>query len=411
MRTYTVPYHEIKVSHSRIREELGNLEDLSQSILRFGQLQPIIVDENLELIDGFRRYSALGLIGASEALVIQRKDVDDLMYRELELEANIQRKDMTWIERVKAIAGIDEIRRRRDPSWGQTQTAILAGVTQAQVSQSVNLAKMLDVFPEIASAKSTNQALSWAKHKAATVVRTVEVNNNPEDYADIESCIQLGDTVDVIKTIPSESFHAVITDPPFGIGYNSRKANKAGVETAYADDEATYRRLLTMAPDIYRVLKPNGWLVWFFGMSWYQECVDTFEAAGFTVDPLPIVWNRSGGRSHTNRPDKYMARAYDVALHCHKGDPEMVVRGKPNVITIDPIETHERDLMVERPVELYAEIIERLTIPGEIVADLFVGSGSCPAAAAQLRRRYWGCEINPERRVVAVKKIRAYTPT
>lgn len=408
---YSIPLADIKVSHERMREDLGDIESLVASLKSFGQLQPIIVTDNNELVDGFRRYTALSRAGITTALVIQRDQMSELQLREVELEANIQRKDMTWQERVKAIAEIDDLRRRQDPNWSQPKTAAVMGTHQAVVSQALQLNKMLELFPEIKEAKSLNQARSWAKHKAATAIRVQEISQAPEVFAAIEDRIVLGDSVEVIKTLPDDFFHAIITDPPFGIGYDSRKTNKAGVETAYDDSTEAYERLLTMAPDLYRVLKPNGWFVWFFGMSWYQRCVDTFEAAGFKVDPLPIIWNRSEGRCHTNRPDKYMARAYDVALHCHKGDPEMVVRGKPNVISIPPVETHDRELMVERPVELYEEIIRRLTIPGELVADFFVGSGSCMAAAASTGRAYWGCELNPERRAVALKKIQGYTPS
>ena len=60
--------------------------------------------------------------------------------------------------------------------------------------------------------------------------------------------------------------------------------------------------------------------------------------------------------------------------------------------------------------ELYQEFIRRLTVEGEVVLDLFVGSGSCPAAAASLKRQYLGVELSAERRAVAVKKIQAWTP-
>ena len=88
----------------------------------------------------------------------------------------------------------------------------------------------------------------------------------------------------------------------------------------------------------------------------------------------------------------------------------MVQRGKPNVLRIPPVSQGDRELLVERPVELYQELIRRLTVPGETVADFFVGSGSCLAAAASLDRDYFGVELDPERRAYAIKKIRANTP-
>jgi DNA modification methylase len=68
-------------------------------------------------------------------------------------------------------------------------------------------------------------------------------------------------------------------------------------------------------------------------------------------------------------------------------------------------------MLVERPVELYAELIKHLTIPGEVVADFFAGSGSCPAAAHSLGRDFFAVEKNPERRAAAIQKTKAYAPS
>jgi DNA modification methylase len=165
-----------------------------------------------------------------------------------------------------------------------------------------------------------------------------------------------------------------------------------------------------MAPDMYRVLKPNAFAIWFLGISWYERCKDAFRAAGFTVDEIPIIWDRSDGRTFTSRPDRWFGRGYDIALHMVKGEPRLAQTGKHNIIRVTPVPSSERDVLVERPVELYQELIRRTTIEGEIVADFFVGGGGCPAAAASLRRGYFGVEMSEERRAKGITKIRAYTP-
>jgi hypothetical protein len=269
---------------------------------------------------------------------------------------------------------------------------------------------MSELFPELLDAKNLSQALSWMQAKAGLAVRRLNVEGSA-DYTDLEPKIILGDSVEVIKSLPDGFIDAVITDPPFGIDYDKRSEGEVGSLSAYVDDKDSYLRLLSMAPDLYRVIKPNGWLIWFLGISWYERARDTFRAAGFTVDELPVVWDRSGGRTFTTRPDRYFTRGYDLALHCLKGNPQIVQRGKSNVLRIDPVTQSERELLVERPVELYQELIRRLTLPGEKVADFFVGSGSCPAAAASLQRDFIGVELSAERRAFALQKIKAYIPT
>ncbi len=53
----TVELHKIKIG-SRIRKDAGDLIPLIQSISEIGLMHPIVVDENFNLIAGFRRLTA-----------------------------------------------------------------------------------------------------------------------------------------------------------------------------------------------------------------------------------------------------------------------------------------------------------------------------------------------------------------
>lgn len=384
--------------------------DLKASMQLNGQLQPIIIEEDFELVAGERRFLAAKELGWKTLDATVRTKMTDLEARTIELEENIQREDMSWQERAYALAELHKLKSAADPNWSQDVTAELAGVKQARVAEALMVQKMVALFPEIGEAKSMNQAVSWARHKAASITRVINVNAEPEVYKTIEEAIVLGDSVEVIKTIPDGSFNLVLTDPPFGINYDHRKEGTEGSLSSYEDGEENYLRLLGMGPDLYRVIKPNGWLIWFLGITWYERAKITFRAAGFVVDEIPIIWDRSDGRAFTTRPDRYFGRSYDIALHCIKGNPEIVQRSKPNIIKVPPISNEERELVVERPVELYAELIRRLTVEGETVVDFFTGSGSCLAAAASLKRKYFGVELDPERRAVAIQKVKAYSP-
>jgi DNA modification methylase len=401
----------VKVDRKRFRDATGDMEGLAQSILTFGQLQPIVLQKDGELVAGFRRLSAHKLNGMSEIDAVYLDDIDEIAAREIELEENIQREQMTWQEQQLAIAEIHRLKQARDPNWGRVQTQQVIGAKRAaDVSDAIKLTNAFELFPELKNAKSKGQAMNWLDTKVKQVARVIEVKNNHADFADIESKILLGDSVELIKTVPDEHFDAIITDPPFGVDYDARTAGTEGSLNAYQDDAASYRRILTMAADTYRVAKPNSFLVWFFGISWYQEVVDAFSKAGWVVDPVPLIWDRRQGRTFTNRPDHLFNKAYDVAIHAYKGDPKMVKQGLPNIVSVAPVAAGEREFMVERPLDLYRHYIEALTIPGQRVLDCFVGSGSCPAACASLKRDYIGFELNPERRAGAIQKIRANTP-
>ncbi len=362
----------IVIEPGRFRGATGDMKGLADSLSRFGQLVPIIITWRMQeaiLVAGFRRYTAAKLLGWTTLEAVVRDDISELLKKEIELEENLQREDMTWQEQVKAIAALDELKKKLDPKWSQIQTGAVIGMERSHVNEAVRLNRLMELFPELQDAKSVTQALSWASSKAASVVRLKEVRSD------------------------------------------RRKAGEASA-SSYQDDEKSYLRILSMATDLYRVGKPNSWLVWFLGISWYDRAKLAFREAGWTVDEMPLVWVRTAGRCYTARPDRYLTRGYDLALWCLKGNPEMTPfgRNRPNVFEFAPVPGSEQELLVERPVELYQEIIKCTTYEGEKVADFFVGSGSVLAAAASLGRDYFGVELDSERRAVAIKKIEAHTP-
>ncbi len=87
----------IKVDENmRIRKEIGDLQQLEDSIQKVGLLNPIVIDENGELIAGYRRLFACKNLGMAE-IEVTVVDVagDKLGKLEVELAENYFRKDFT----------------------------------------------------------------------------------------------------------------------------------------------------------------------------------------------------------------------------------------------------------------------------------------------------------------------------
>lgn len=59
------------------------------------------------------------------------------------------------------------------------------------------------------------------------------------------------------------------------------------------------------------------------------------------------------------------------------------------------------------PLGLVKRFIEALTDEGDAVFDPFLGAGTTAAAAAMLKRRYYGCELNPAFLAIARERIEA----
>ena len=99
---------------TRFREKFEDIDKLAESISKYGLIEPIIIDENNELIAGERRYKAHQLLRMEEIEVKYMKDLNELEKKEVELEENIQRKAFTWQEEVSAK---DQLHKLKQTLW------------------------------------------------------------------------------------------------------------------------------------------------------------------------------------------------------------------------------------------------------------------------------------------------------
>jgi ParB family chromosome partitioning protein len=96
----------------RIRRDLGDIEGLMESLKKHGQLTPIIVNRNNELIAGFRRLQAAKRLGwkSIEAVILDRPSQQQKL--EIEIEENVQRQDLSVEE---LAAGLMHLQKLRQP--------------------------------------------------------------------------------------------------------------------------------------------------------------------------------------------------------------------------------------------------------------------------------------------------------
>lgn len=93
---------------SRRRNDLGDIGSLAESLRRYGLLHPIVVDANGRLVAGERRLQAATLLGWTEIDARSVGDLSDAELREIELEENLRRKDLTPLERSRKLVELAE---------------------------------------------------------------------------------------------------------------------------------------------------------------------------------------------------------------------------------------------------------------------------------------------------------------
>src|SRR5436190_5267284 len=270
MRLLLLPITDLQMTEERQRKGLGgedekksqvSFEDLKKSLSERGMINPPRVDKDNELIAGYRRVRAWESLGNTHiSVTVADKDISDLEKELIEHYENIQRLDLTWQKKQRTIARIDEVRRKLDPHWNQAKTAAVAGLqAQSKVSEALHLTKMMDIFPEIAKAKTKRQAESMSKQKAKTIIRTQEIKANPIIYKNAADAVRVGKAEELILKVPNEYVHHSINDGPFGIDYDQRQAGVDGAHEAYEDSPESYRaRTSILARELFRVLKPDA---------------------------------------------------------------------------------------------------------------------------------------------------------
>lgn len=102
-----IPLDKIRVPENRKRP-VTNVDDLMESFVAVGQLQPIIVDESFTLISGGNRFETARRLGweSIDGIVVRVRDLE----RELiEIDENLIRKELTPLQRCTQLARRKEI--------------------------------------------------------------------------------------------------------------------------------------------------------------------------------------------------------------------------------------------------------------------------------------------------------------
>lgn len=147
-RVLEIPINKIIPNSRQPREQFGEagIEDLKQSILTHGILQPLVVikkDDGYELVAGERRLRAAKGIGLARVPAVVRTATEQQKL-ELSLIENLQRENLNAIEEAKAYrALIDEFGLRHD------EVAARVGKSRPVVS---NTLRLLDLPEEIQQA-------------------------------------------------------------------------------------------------------------------------------------------------------------------------------------------------------------------------------------------------------------------
>lgn len=157
-----------------------------------------------------------------------------------------------------------------------------------------------------------------------------------------------GDSIEIIKTLPENFFHAIISDIPYGISYDKwdvlhDNTNTAlgGASAAQIEAGSVFRRrgkplngwsaadknipaeygdwCSSWASGWLRVLKPGGSCFVFAGRRYAHRCIVALEDAGFTFKDM-LAWEKATAPHRAQRISAvYMRRGDNIAAEKWSG--------------------------------------------------------------------------------------------
>lgn len=151
--------------------------------------------------------------------------------------------------------------------------------------------------------------------------------------------IFLGDSIDIIKTISPAAIHAIISDIPYGIGFddwdvlhNNKNTAYGGASAAQLEAGEVFKRrgkplngwseadkkipkeyqewCSLWAADWLRVLKPGGSCFVFAGRRYAHRCIIALEDAGFTFKDM-LSWEKDMAPHRAQRLSAIFERRND----------------------------------------------------------------------------------------------------
>lgn len=441
----------------RIRKDYGKseMEDLINDMRENGQItaitvRPPSIDEEHEddfsaepwvLVAGGRRLQAAAMLGWEDIEAFARDDMTELVARTLELHENLKRKEMTWQEVVTAKAELVELRKRENPEVSDAEIARELGENPGNLSRDLQTAKLIEQHPELKRSTSKNAALNAGKIKESYRLQQLKVQQlSPATTQTVHENLVTAKAEDFVQDLATGSVDLFLCDGPYGIDYWAMSKVSGGAEggehhlAAYDDNpKRVFQMYEDVLPEMVRAARETGWIVFFCSTQLERhlrqlalrccrvhydyrddqvsttKCSSAFGVDGaepcefLAPEEIPWIWYKPNANSSSRFPHLHAANRYELILPINMGKAVLARPGCSNVLSYEVnYGKDDRIHGVQRPIEVLQELVERFSYSGDLVVDLFYGSGSTLAAAASRGRRFKGCDSNMNLREFAI---------
>jgi len=212
-------------------------------------------------------------------------------------------------------------------------------------------------------------------------------------------------SADVAKLMAGVPADLVFTDPPYNVDYEGYTEDRLKIKGDRMSD-ADFKQFLERAFRSYRnVVKPGASMYLCHSSSWQREFQNALEASGFEVR-CQIIWAKNtfawgfGRYKFQHEPLFYCHVAGEKdSWYGDKTQSTLWQEKKPAANRIHP---------TAKPVELVERALLNSSKAGDVVADLFGGSGSTLIGCERRGRLARLMEIDPKYADCIVRRYQEY---
>jgi len=358
------------------------VDKVAASIKEFGWRQPIVVDPEGVIVVGHARLLAAQKLGLTEVPVHVAAELTPAQVKAYRLMDNRSHQETAWDVDLLAIE--------------------LAELQALAVDLSSTGFEVTEVDELLAQAGATKEGLT--DDDAVPPVPETPVSRTGDLWRCGPHAVLCGDATSsdaVGRLLGAEKADLVFTDPPYNVGYEGYTEERLTIQGDRMSPDEFKRFLAHTFASYSQAVKTGASLYVCHPSSNQREFQDSLEASGFEIR-CQIIWAKNtfawgfGRYKFQHEPIFYCHVAgQSDAWYGDKAQSTLWQEKKPPANRLHP---------TMKPVELIERALANSSKAGDLVIDLFGGSGSTMIACEKRGRGARLMEVDPKYVDVVVRR-------
>lgn len=361
-----IPY----INNPRNNDEA--VDAVASSIKNFGFKVPIVVDSNNEIINGHTRLKAAQKLGLETVPVIVADDLTPEQVKAFRLADNKVGEIATWNDEMLAI----ELGELAEIDFDMTEFGF-----KIEEEKEVIEDEAFDTTPPEEPTSKLGDIYQLGRHR-----------------------LMVGDSTDCeqVKALMGEQqADLLLTDPPYNVAYQGKTEDALTIENDSKSAADFHLFLVDVFEAAKSVMKKGAAFYCWYASSEVVNFHTSIEETGFMVKQ-ELIWNKNsmvlGRQDYQWKHEPCLYGWLEGASHSWYSG-----RNQTTVLNFDKPQRNG-DHPTMKPVALFDYQMQNSSKQGDIVLDLFGGSGTTMIAAEQNGRNAYLMEFDPRYADVIIRR-------